>query len=161
MDVVFTSKNINYVKVSYDLINDYLSFMNDYENVGKYLGPRGRIFTRDDEIKWVDSKLENNDPVFSMIEKDSNNFIGNIELMDYNDTVKELGIAIAYPMQNKGYGKEAINTLLNYGFNELKLDKIILRTRLYNSRAFHVYQECGFIEYKRDDEHIYMQTLKN
>ena len=154
---LLTSKNIYYTKVSYDLINDYLAFMNDYENVGKYLGPRGRIFTRDDEIKWIDSKLANNDPVFSMIEKKSNEFIGNIELMEVNDTEKELGIAINHQMQNKGYGKEAISTILNYGFNELKLKKIILRTRVYNSRAIHVYQECGFKEYKRDDEHIFME----
>ena len=92
-----------------------------------------------------------------MIEKKSNEFIGNIELMEVNDTEKELGIAINHQMQNKGYGKEAISTILNYGFNELKLKKIILRTRVYNARAIHVYQECGFKEYKRDDEHIFME----
>ncbi len=40
-----------------------------------------------------------------MLEKESGAFIGNIELMDVNDGVGELGISIRAVMQDKGYGK--------------------------------------------------------
>ena len=62
-------------------------------------------------------------------------------------------------MQNKGYGKEAIRRLIDYAFKEIKLDRLFLKVYKDNSRAIHVYQECGFKEYKHDDKDIYMELI--
>ena len=64
-------------------------------------------------------------------------------------------------MQDKGYGSEAIKAVLEYGFNTLNLDKITLRVFPNNARAIHVYKKCGFVEYKQDENHIYMEVYKN
>lgn len=157
MKVVFESKNIYFVEVSKEFINDYLVMMNDNENVNRFFGVSNKVFTYEDESKWVEDEINANALVWSMIEKASNKFIGNIELMEMDDNGKELGIAITANMQNKGYGTEAINTLLQYAKEKLQLKKIFLRTRLYNERAIHVYQKCGFSVYKEDQERYYME----
>ena len=36
------------------------------------------IITKEQELEWINNKLSNNAVIFSMIEKDSNNYIGNI-----------------------------------------------------------------------------------
>lgn len=36
-EIVFSSENIDYIKVSENLVNEYLDMLNDYENVGKYI----------------------------------------------------------------------------------------------------------------------------
>lgn len=158
MKQFFESDNINFIEVSELLINDYLIMVNDYENVNRFISGLSQSYTEEQEIKWVQEKLEEKAPVFSMIEKKSSRFIGNIELMDLTETEGELGIAITAEMQNRGYGTEAILALIEYGINRLGLKKIYLRTNHNNARAIHVYEKCGFREYKRNDEHVFMEV---
>ena len=157
MQIVFESSNILFIKVSPSLAKDYQKMINDLE-VTKYFESRAP-FTLEQEIAWANEKLADNSLVFSMIEKKTNEFIGNIELMDVDDATRELGIIITLDKQNKGYGKEAIRALLNYGKEVVGLQKIILRTNPLNLRAIHVYLKCGFIETNRDEKHVYMQKL--
>ena len=157
MQIVFESSNILFIKVSPSLAKDYQKMINDRE-VTKYFEPRAP-FTLEQEIAWANEKLADNSLVFSMIEKKTNEFIGNIELMDVDDVAKELGIIITLDQQNKGYGKEAIRALLNYGKEVVGLQRIILRANPLNLRAIHVYLECGFIETNRDEKHVYMEKV--
>lgn len=69
-NIIFESNNIYFVKVSLDLIDDYLKMVNNHE-VSKFISLKSRSFTYEDEIKWVENKLNNNNVVFSMIEKDT------------------------------------------------------------------------------------------
>ena len=160
MEQIFASENIRFAAVSERFIKDYLAMVNDYENVNRYIGGNNGNYTEAQEIEWVRKKLAENAPVFSMTEKESGRFIGNIELMDLTETQAELGIAITAQMQNRGYGTEAIRAIINYGFEHYKLQRICLRTRPFNDRAIHVYIKCGFREYRRDADHIYMELLR-
>ena len=134
--------------------------INDNENVNRFISKRGKKITEEEEVVWVRKKLEEKALIFSMIEKKTGDFIGNTELMDGNDTVRELGIAITAKKQNKGYGTEAVAALLKYGFETLGLQKIVLRAKPDNARAIHVYNKCGFREYDRNGEHVYMEVLR-
>ena len=157
MKQIFESDNISFVEVSECLVNDYLTMVNDYENVNRFIGGKHKSYTAEQERKWVQEKLEEKAFVFSMLEKKSGEFIGNIELMDVNNSVGELGIAITASKQNAGYGTEAVSSITEYGFRQLGLKRVFLRTNPQNSRAIHVYQKCGFKEFDRTDEHIYME----
>ena len=160
MELVFESDRICFVEVSKLLINDYLIMVNDYENFKKYIGGKKKVFTEEQEIEWVQEKREEKAPVFSMIEKSSGKFIGNIELMDMSDTEGELGIAITAETQNLGYGTEAVSSMIQYGFNHYGLQRIVLRTNPNNARAIHVYEKCGFRAYDRTDEHVSMEITR-
>ena len=157
MDQVFESNRISFVEVSELLVNDYLDMVNDYENVNRFIGGEHKTYTAEQERKWVQKKLAEKALVFSMLEKKSGEFIGNIELMDVNNSVGELGIAITAAKQNAGYGTEAVSAITEYGTRQLGLNRVFLRTNPQNTRAIHVYQKCGFKEYDRTDEHVYME----
>ena len=147
--VLFESDNIYYIYVNKELINNYLEMVNNLE-VSKYISSKGRQFTFDNELEWIDNKLSNNKIIFSMIEKTSNKFIGNIELMEINNNIGELAICITPTMQNKHYGREAITRFIKYCFEELKLDNIELSVYSHNEKAISLYKKLGFIEYKRE-----------
>ena len=160
MKHIFESDRISFVEVSEYLVNDYLTMVNDYENVNRFIGGKKKAFTAEQEIQWVREKLEEEALVFSMIDKSSERFIGNIELMDPNDSEGELGIAITGEMQDQGYGTEAVLGMLKYAIDQLDLKRVFLRTNPQNTRAIRVYEKCGFRKYKQDLEHVYMEVLR-
>lgn len=45
-----------------------------------------------------------------------------------------------------GYGTEAMNLLLGYGFNTLNLIRVELRVYANNPRAIRCYEKCGFVQ---------------
>ena len=92
-ELVFESENIQYVKLSESLINEYLTMVNDPEVANK-ISHNMRTFTYDEEQNWVKTKLEENAICYSMIEKSTGEYIGNIEIMEINNGVGEIGITI-------------------------------------------------------------------
>ncbi len=160
MEPVFSSAHIDFVQVSEALIPDYLEMVNDYEKVQRFIGGWTAPYTVEQEIKWVHRKLEEHAVVFSMLDRDSGAFIGNIELMDVADGTGELGIAVTAKMQERGYGTEAVTALTRYGFQRLDLHRVFLRTNPANARAIHVYEKCGFREYDRTEKHICMERTR-
>ena len=160
MNQIFESDRISFVEVAECLVNDYLEMINDESNYKRFAGGTAKTYTAEQERKWVRKKLEEKALVFSMIEKKSGKFIGNIELMHPTDSDGELGIGITAKMQNVGFGTEAVNALTEYAMRQLGMNRVYLRTNPQNSRAIHVYQKCGFKEYDRTDEHVFMQRVR-
>ncbi len=160
MKQIFESENISFVEVTELLVNDYLEMVNDEKNYTRATGGRVKTCTVEQERRWVQEKLEEKAVVFSMIEKKSGRFIGNIELMDLTDREGELGIAVTAKMQDRGFGSEAVFALTEYGMHELGLQRVFLRTNPNNARAIHVYKKCGFREYDRTEEHVYMEKVR-
>ena len=159
MQTIFESEHIRFVKVAEELIPDYLVMVNDVENVQRFIGGIHEPcdYTEAKEIAWVNAKLSDNSPVFSMLEQSTGRFIGNIEFMSIQDGKAELGIAITADMQDKGFGTEAIKAFLSYGTARYGITKVVLRARPWNPRALRVYEKCGFTEYDRNEDHVYMQ----
>ncbi len=65
---VLSSDNILYVKLTESLVNEYLELVNDPE-IQELVSTKKKTILLSDELKWIKSKLENNDYVFTMIEK--------------------------------------------------------------------------------------------
>ena len=162
MDTVFTSQRIRFVSVSESLIADYLAMVNDVEHVARFIGlsRRSEPIKAEQERRWVQKKLAEDAAVFSMLEKATGAFIGNIELMDAANGKAELGVAITAAMQEKGYGTETIRTVVRYGMETLLLRRIVLKVYPDNARAIHVYEKCGFREYDRTADDVFMEIVK-
>lgn len=154
---VFESESILYTELSEELVKDYLAMVNDIEHVARLIGPRREPIPEEKEISWVRKKLAEGAHIFSMLEKETGEFIGNIELMDLEGGSGELGIAITHAKQEKGYGTEAIPAVCEYWAAELGLERITLKVYLDNARAIHVYEKCGFREYGRNEKEIFME----
>jgi len=160
MNQIFESDRISYVEVTELLVKDYLIMVNDIENVARLIGNRTAPVSEEKEIKWVRKKLEEKAELFSMIEKESGEFIGNIELMDIKDNTAELGIAITAGKQDAGYGTEAVLATIKYGFERLGMNRIFLKVYPDNIRAIRVYEKCGFNEYSRTESDVFMEIMR-
>jgi [ribosomal protein S5]-alanine N-acetyltransferase len=58
----------------------------------------------------------------------------------------ELGIFIGEPEEwGKGYGTDAVNALVDFGFGELRLERIWLNVGTENERARRAYEKAGFV----------------
>jgi RimJ/RimL family protein N-acetyltransferase len=92
---------------------------------------------------------------FAIVELEDDELIGNCGLMkiDQVNRTAELGIVIGNKdYWNQGFGQEALDLLLDYGFNILNLNNIMLRVFEFNKRAVSCYQSCGFKEIGRRRE---------
>lgn len=160
-EIVFESDRIYYTKVSELLVNDYLTMVNDPEIKNK-ISRKDRTFTYEQELEWIKSKLDNNDLCFSMIEKETGEFIGNIEIVRIVDNIANLGISITRQKQDKHYGTESIKALLKYCYEVLNLDGMDLNVFKNNPRAIHCYENIGFIRdgIGKSDDEIHMKLLK-
>jgi RimJ/RimL family protein N-acetyltransferase len=81
--------------------------------------------------------------------------IGEVSLghIDRKDGSAELGIFIGEPDEwGKGYGTDAVNALVDFGFGELRLERIWLEVWTENARARRAYEKAGF---------VYEATLRN
>ena len=159
---VFESEHILFVRPTERLVPDYLAMVNDIENVRRFIAMKRSTqpIPEEKERQWVRQKLEENAPVFSMLEKDTGAFIGNIELMDIAEGTGELGIAITAGMQDRGYGSKAIHAMVNYGMDRLGLRRVFLKVYPDNARAIRVYEKCGFCEYDRTEDDVFMEIKR-
>lgn len=55
-----------------------------------------------------------------------------------------MGIVLAKPYQNKGYGREAINWMVDWAFEHAGLHTLCMIAASYNQRGIHLYQDIGF-----------------
>ena len=68
----------------------------------------------------------------------------------------EVGIVIGEKdYQNKGYGTEAMELLIEYGFTTINLNRIELYTYDFNISALKSYKKVGFIEEGRKRQFIW------
>ncbi|KAF5660863.1 GNAT family acetyltransferase acetyltransferase [Fusarium heterosporum] len=67
-----------------------------------------------------------------------------------------LGINLSGPFNNKGYGSEAINWVLDWAFRFGGYHRVALGTYEFNKRAQHVYTKLGFREEGREREALYL-----
>jgi RimJ/RimL family protein N-acetyltransferase len=66
--------------------------------------------------------------------------------IDRRNGSAELGIFIGEPDEwGKGYGTDAINALVDFGFGELHLERIWLEVWTENARARRAYEKAGFV----------------
>ena len=91
-----------------------------------------------------------NDETFAICLKDSGEVIGNIALFKNSQYVKcdgekEVGFWLGKKYWNQGYATEACRLILDYGFNELNLNKIWVAHFIDNLQSKRVQEKCNFI----------------
>ncbi|VDG20342.1 GNAT family N-acetyltransferase [Lactiplantibacillus mudanjiangensis] len=84
---------------------------------------------------------------FHIRANDDDRLLGFVTLynIDWHNQLGQLAIAIGDAEdRGHGYGTEALNLMLHYGFNELNLYKVCLDVIATNQSAIAVYQNSGF-----------------
>ena len=85
-------------------------------------------------------------------------FIGQCALFNLDEVAHtaELGITIGDKAYwGQGYGREAINLLLDYAFRLRNIRKVWLRVNGNNERGIRAYRACGFVEEGRLRAHVW------
>ena len=134
-------------------VEKYTEWMNDID-VTINLLTAANIYSLDKEREAL-IMLSKEGYNFAIVTLDNNELIGNCGLTSVNliHRTAEAGIFIGNKNYwNKGYGTEAMNLLLDYGFNLLNLNNIMLRVYSFNKRAINCYKKCGFKEIGRRRE---------
>ena len=106
---------------------------------------------REMEQKWYEKILTSNIPVTALGIQlcDSDKLIGVTMLHGIDLISRSAGLAILIGDKNergKGYSKEAIVKLLEFGFKSLGLHRIWLKVRFDNRVAINLYKSIGFFE---------------
>ncbi len=125
----------------------FVRWLNDPE-VKRYLTRYWPLSLAEEE-RWFENLLtrKDSDRVL-VIETEEGKPIGNIGLhnIDWKNRKAVLGIFIGEKdYWNKGYGTDAIKTLLRFAFEELNLNRVELRVFEFNARAIRCYEKCGFV----------------
>lgn len=148
----------------------FAKWHNDFE-IADLIGLSDVVTSYSSQKKWYESgKFKY---FFSIVNKENNNVIGYCDLYEVNfkDQIATLGILIGDKNnRNKGFGTESVKLLIEYAFNSLNINNIMLTVKSFNENAIHCYKKIGFVEigrrhkcyYANGGKHdiIYMEILK-
>jgi len=129
-------------------LDDFVRWFNDADTM-RYLAMRAPM-GRAAEEKWFDGMLERQgkrDYHFVICLLEDGRSIGTIGLheIDEESGTAAFGIAIGEKSEwDKGYGTDALNAIADFGFGELRLERIWLDVYEGNDRAQRSYLKAGF-----------------
>ena len=106
-----------------------------------------RSFSLDECKKYILNSNKDEKNIDFAITDENDNWVGTISLknIDYIKKEAEYAIITSKDVHGKGYSQKATKEILEYAFNELKLDKVYLYVSVNNIRANKFYQKVGFI----------------
>jgi RimJ/RimL family protein N-acetyltransferase len=97
---------------------------------------------------------------FAIERKDSRTHIGNasIHAIDWVSRTASFGLFIGDPASwNRGFGTDAVRTLVRFAFEEMNLRKLKINVFDYNDRAKHVLEAIGFQQEGKLTREFYRQ----
>lgn len=114
-------------------------------------------FTRQGHTAWIREMIDSGKAVqFMICVKDTGKPVGSVYLrdIDHDHHKAEYGIFIGdREALGKGFGTQAAGLMIRYGFEELKLHKVMLRVLAENLPARKSYEKAGFVQeaYLKDE----------
>lgn len=147
---------------SVDDVEIYTRWMNSFDVTDK-IGSSNSLFSLLSEKEYLERKIDENNKSFSIIKKEDDSLLGNCSIFDINylHQTATLGIFIGEDNErNKGYGSEAIRLLLDFGFNYLNLNNIMLKVFSFNEKAISCYEKIGFKKIGRKREAYYLNNQR-
>lgn len=154
----------------------YNEWLNDFE-INLTFGRSHFTFNEEKQAEYIEDYNNSYDKFFFVIVKkgklaENEQAIGIGLLYDVDFVLGKatLGLLLDKSFQSNGYGKEATNLLLEFAFNILNLNNVMLYAIDFNEKAIAMYESFGFktigrrretypINNKVYDE-VYMDILK-
>jgi RimJ/RimL family protein N-acetyltransferase len=113
-------------------------------------------------IEYLNKQYEENKiGRYATFLKENGQFIGWTGIKYINDHVEngntnfyDYGYRLDEPFWNKGYATEATKFWLDYGFNQMNIEKMNAYTHAQNGASNHILSKCGMVfmeEYTPDD----------
>lgn len=102
--------------------------------------------SRKEKEVWYLKKKENPNMGYFSIDDLEHNLIGFLCLYKIDKKKKSswMGVYLGYEYIDKGYGTDALLTMMKYYFEELGYEELFLDVATLNKRAIRCYEKCGF-----------------
>jgi RimJ/RimL family protein N-acetyltransferase len=116
--------------------------------VAGYFFPQSMIAIENWYEKLMSEQQGKDGFYFTICPLDSNEVVGFAWLwhLDYDHSNAEFSIFLSdTELKGKGLGTDALNAVLDFGFNNLPLERIYLLVRKMNKRAIHSYEKMGMV----------------
>ncbi len=132
-----------------DDLDLFVRWFSDAETT-RYLAVRAP-FSRAMEDKWFDSMLEEQGKkayhfVICLLADDRRIGTAGFHQINYEDGHASFGISIGEKAEwSKGYGTDALRAICDFGFGQLRLERIELDVYEPNKRAQRSYEKAGFM----------------
>ena len=149
----------------------YAEWMSDFA-VSDGIGNACQLMSLDAEREWVLNEIAAGSYQFAIVRKEDDLLLGNCGLFKINTVHRSCttGLFIGdAENRHMGYGAEVLRLLLDYAFNYLNLNSVILTVFDFNSDAIACYKKVGFVEFGRErqayfchgvyNDRVYMQVL--
>jgi RimJ/RimL family protein N-acetyltransferase len=135
-------------------------WMND-PNIVRTLKSRYPIAFQN-EIEWLDRAMHASatERHFAIERKDDRSHVGNASIhdIDWVSRTGGFGLFIGEPSAwNRGFGTDAIVTLVRFAFDEMNLHKLRINVFDYNDRAKHILETHGFVQEGRLAREFYRE----
>lgn len=106
------------------------------------------LFTYEDELRWYEKISGTKETYNFAIESlEDGKYLGGcgINSIDWKNSYVIVGIFIGNKEYlGKGYGTDAMKTLMKFIFEQMNIHKIKLKVLSFNKRAIKSYEKCGF-----------------
>ncbi|MCM8811717.1 MAG: GNAT family N-acetyltransferase [Candidatus Omnitrophica bacterium] len=141
-----------------DLDGPYFDWLNDYE-VTRFL-ETGSFPTTTATLRHYLKNIAKhpNNVMLAIMEKRTNRHVGNVKLGNIHPLHRNADIGIMVGdkrVWGKGYGSEAMELMLEYGFKRLNLHKITLGVYADHEGAVKAYKKLGFTVEGVLKEHLF------
>ena len=144
--------------------SEVILFLRSDKTINKFIDrPENRktknISDAINHIKKLNTETENNKSIsWGIMLKSDPKIIGTICLWNFseNNKIAEVGYDLNPIFQRKGIMSEALNKVINFGFNELGLDNIEANTHIQNENSKKLLEKNGFIFVKdrKDNDNL-------
>lgn len=141
--IILRAMNVEDADLLLDIIND--------PDTEKMLGGSSYPVSYDMQCEWI-KKQKNNNEIFRAIIALQDNMkegIGTVILnnIDLKNGTAEVHIKMStQSCRGKGYGTDALNTVVDYAFNEMRLNCVYAEVLEYNTISLKLFEKCNFIK---------------
>jgi RimJ/RimL family protein N-acetyltransferase len=152
-----TGNRVYLSPVNPDDLEIYTKWINNLSTT-IYLGNSSSVVSLAGEEEILDNMVKGGHN-FAIILEEGDKLLGNCYMFDIKPIHRtaEVGLFIGdEENRGKGYGGEALELLLCYGFKILNLNNIMLRVYTFNTRAIKSYEKVGFKRFGQRTESYYM-----
>lgn len=144
-------KDLIYLK---EIIND--------PNSEKYVLGWSKPVSMIQQEEWFKS-VKNDESSIRFVVESENQFIGTCILnnIDWKNRSIGINIKLLEKYRNNGYGKECIQLLVKYCYEEINMNRIEANILEYNIASQRLFEKCGFILEGKKRKSIYKNNKYN
>lgn len=123
-----------------------MEYVNNYDTYSPFTDAAPRPKTEEYQLNWLENSTREDLITFAIADMATEEFLGTCQLRSINRACHRslFSIILKPSAQGRGYGSDALRTLLRFAFQELNLHKVTLMVYASNEGGRRLYEKVGF-----------------